>query len=94
MSELLTPQRARTYPGKFRRSWIRPTSMLSTCVFHWQRGLTLRLENKENIPNEPCLVTTNHTHNYDFYPHAICFIMSMGLCCRRGSRPALGKTPP
>ena len=68
MTNLLTPQRAREIPGSIWQPWVTITSCLGDAVFGLQRSLNLQVEGLENLPDHPCIVATNHTHNYDFLP--------------------------
>lgn len=66
--KLLTPQGIRQVSGSVWKPWVNMTLLLGDGVFGFQRSLDLELEGLEHIPNEPCIVATNHTHNYDFLP--------------------------
>ena len=68
MAKLLTPQRAAEISGAVWMPWIKLTSLGGHFVFKLQRSLDLVLEGQEYIPDEPCIVASNHTHNYDFLP--------------------------
>lgn len=65
---LLTPQGIRQVSGSVSRPWVTMTLLLGDGVFGLQRSLELELEGLDNIPDYPCIVATNHTHNYDFLP--------------------------
>ena len=65
---LLTPKQTLNISGSVWQPWVNMTSWLGDGVFGLQRSLKLELEGMEHIPDQPCIVATNHTHNYDFLP--------------------------
>lgn len=78
MGKLLTPQKAREMSGGEWKPWITLTSWGGSLVFGLQRSLNMVLEGDEHIPNESCIVATNHTHNYDFLPLRYLFYHQKG----------------
>lgn len=79
MSKLLTPQRALKITGKSRAPWVGLTSLLGHGVFGLQRSLKLKFEGTTWIPDSPCIIATNHTHNYDFLPLRYLFYHQQGI---------------
>ena len=79
MSKLLTPQRALEVSGQTWAPWLGLTSLLGHSVFGLQRSLKLTFEGEENIPDTPCIIATNHTHNYDFLPLRYLFYQRRGI---------------
>ena len=68
MANLLTPTQARLMSGKASMPWIHLTALGGKLVFGLQPSLKLELDGVDLIPDYPCIVATNHTHNYDFLP--------------------------
>ena len=79
MGQLLTPEKAKSMSGAIWLPWVSLTSLGGHLVFKLQRSLKLKLEGLEHIPDQPCIVATNHTHNYDFLPLRYLFYHQKGV---------------
>jgi len=95
MPNLLTPQRALMASGRSRAPWVPLTVLLGRAVFGLQPSLKLRLEGIDLVPDSPCIIATNHTHNYDFLPLRYLFyhhrrlLMSTWIKARAWQHPAM-----
>ena len=64
----ITPKKILRVPGHASPLCMALTPFLSRMIFRFPKKVELKASGIENIPNSPCILASNHTHNFDFLP--------------------------